>query len=149
MAARRRRLRGGMGRRRAETWTRFVNRIANAFGLVLLLVIGTYVLGSLTRYTGWSAVGLSVLASAGGVVALATAEARLVTVRIAAALAAAAVALAVVAQVSGHPRILAISALIQVLLLSVAAGAVLRAVLGEEEVGFRTILGAVSVYVIF
>jgi hypothetical protein len=44
---------------------------------------------------------------------------------------------------------LATAALIQGLLLLIASGAVLRAVLTALEVNFKTILGAISVYMIF
>jgi hypothetical protein len=37
-------------------WALPAERISNAFGLLLLLVMATYVLASLTSYAGWSAV---------------------------------------------------------------------------------------------
>jgi Ion channel len=59
------------------------------------------------------------------------------------------VLLAVANAVFGSNTCLGISSLIQMFLFIAAAGAVLRAVLTETKVGFRTILGAVSVYIIF
>jgi hypothetical protein len=137
-----------MSRQPGERWSRFAGRIANAFGLVLLLVLATYVAASLTTDRGWSGVLIAVLASASATVALTTAEAIPWLVRLAIVLSIVAVALAFVADVTGTPSLLGVSSLIQTLLLLVAGLAVLRAVVTERQVGFRTILGAVSVYVI-
>jgi Ion channel len=138
----------GMSRHPGERWTRFAGRIAHAFGLVLLLVLVTYVLASLTPYRGWTAVATAAVASASATVALATAEARPAMVRCAGWLSVLAVVLAAIAAASGGSPPLGVSALIQMLLLSAAAVSVLRAVVTEAEVGFRTILGAISVYVV-
>jgi hypothetical protein len=138
-----------MSRRPDEPWTGFAGRIANAFGLVLLLVIATYVLASLTTYSGWSAVAVAALASSSAVVALASSRARPVVIRTAAVLAAGCVVLAAVSALSDVDAFLGAASLIQMLLLTVATLAVLRAVVTEPEVGFRTILGAISVYMIF
>ena len=59
-----------------------------------------------------------------------------------------AVALAAVSAIAGSATSSGIAELIQVALLAVAAAKVLGTVLTEREVGFRTILGAISVYVI-
>ncbi len=139
----------GLGRRRGERWSRFAGRIANAFGLVLLLVIATYVVGSLTRFSGWSAVAVSALASMSAAVALVSSGARPWIVRLAFCLVAVCVALAAISAISDLDGFLATAALVQMLLLAVASGAVLRTVVSESEVGFRTILGAISVYMIF
>lgn len=88
------------------------------------------------------------LGCAAAAVGLASAGAGTVVVRLAAALAAASVTLAVVAELSGERAFLAVAALTQAPLLASAAAAVLRAVLGVLEVSFRTILGAISVYMI-
>ena len=42
----------GLTRRPGEHWTRFATRIANAYGLVLLLVVGIYILASLVYFRG-------------------------------------------------------------------------------------------------
>lgn len=139
----------GMGRRPDEHWTRFAGRIADAFGVVLLLVIATYVLASLTSYRGWSAAALSLLTCSSAVMALASSQARTLIVRSAVAVAIGCVALASLSALAGVDALLAIASLAQTLLLTVATLAVLRAVVGESEVGFRTILGAISVYMIF
>jgi hypothetical protein len=134
-------------RRRGERWTRFAARVANAFGLVLLLVIATYVLLSVTAYKGWTGVLIAVVAGAGGIVALVSSEARPDVMGTATAAAVVAVALVAVAAFTGGSTLLGIAALLVVTVLVVATGAMLGAVLREREVGFRTILGAVSVYV--
>jgi Ion channel len=134
---------------RAETWTRQAQRIANAFGVVLLLVLATYATTSLTRYSGWSAVVVSVLGSLTTVIALASSGVRDSLVRVAGGLAIASVAFAVVAALADRNGLLATSGLLQILLFTWAAAAILRAVLAESEVGFKTILGAISVYLIF
>jgi hypothetical protein len=138
----------GMSRRSGERWGQFVTRVADAYGLVLLLLIGTYVLGSLTPAHGWGAVFTTLIASTASVVALGSANAKLPVVRVATGLAAAAVVCAVVSAIAGGRTLLGVSGLITALLLLVAAGAVLRTVLNASEVGFRTILGAISVYII-
>jgi hypothetical protein len=137
-----------MARRPDERWRQFAERIANAFGLVLLLVVATYVLASLTAYKGWTAVLTTTLASTAAVVAFASAGARPRLVRVAAGLALAAIVLAVIAAAADSPHLLGASAFVQVALLLVATGFVLHAVVTESAVGFRTILGAISVYMI-
>lgn len=139
----------GISREPGERWSRFARRIANAFGLVLLLVLLTYILASVTPYSGWAAVATVAFAAASASVALTSARARPGVVRWGARLAAVAVLLAVLNAAVGASGLLAVSSLLQMLLFTAAAGAVLRAVVTETRVGFRTILGAISVYLIF
>ena len=134
---------------RTETWTRQAQRIANAFGVVLVLVLATYATTSLTRYSGWSAVVVSVLGSLTTVIALASSGVRDSLVRVGGGLAIASVTFAVIAALADRNGLLATSGLLQILLFTWAAAAVLRAVLAESQVGFKTILGAISVYLIF
>jgi hypothetical protein len=138
----------GISRRPGEHWETFAQRIANAYGLVLLLVVATYVLGSLAPFGGWGGVALAAVASGCATMALVSAEASQRTVRAAAVLALAATILSAVAAIWSVERAAAIEALIVVVLLAVAATKVLGTVVGAEEVGFRTILGAICVYVI-
>ena len=56
-----------------------LGRIANAFGLVLLLVLSTYVTASLMRYSGWNAVAIVALGTVSGVLAFAASGARVAT----------------------------------------------------------------------
>lgn len=137
-----------MSRRRGERWVQFAERVANAYGLVLLLVLGTYVLQSLIPYKGWTAVLTTLASSAVAIVAFASSRVRPAVFRAALLIGAVAVLLAIVAAIADERHLLAASAFAQLLLLLVATGAILRSVLAETEVGFRTILGAVSVYAI-
>jgi hypothetical protein len=59
----------GLSRQPGEHWGQFAERVANAFGLVLLLVLATYALGSLTAFHGWAAVLTTLVAALAGVVA--------------------------------------------------------------------------------
>jgi Ion channel len=139
----------GLTRRPGERWSRFATRVANAFGVVLLLVVAIYVLASLLSYSGWGGAALAAVTSACATVALVSAESGHRLIRGSAALGAVAVALAVVSALGGGGGgVLGASALISALLLATAAGKILGAVLSEHEVGFRTILGAISVYVL-
>ena len=138
-----------MSRRPDERWRQFAERVANAFGLLFLLIIVTYVLGSLVPYRDWTAVLITAVASSAAVLGLASAEARHWVVRGAAALAVACVLLAALDAAFGDLHLIGASALVQSVLLLLAAGAVLRAVVTESKVGFRTILGALSVYMTF
>ena len=138
----------GLSRQQGERWGQFAERVANAFGLVLLLVLATYALGSLTGFHGWTAVLTTLVASSAGVVGLAGSGVRPTVVRGAGIFALAAVILAVLAELADNLHLLGASSFVIVGLLLLAAGAILRTVLMETEVGFRTILGAISVYTI-
>jgi hypothetical protein len=137
----------GRRARRRERWLRRAQRISDAFGLVLMLVTATYVLASLLSNHGWAAVAVAAAASATSVVALISSHTRHDFTRGAALLAALSIALAAITAASGERVWLSIGSLIEIALLAVAMGAVLRRVVSTAEVGFRTILGAISVYV--
>ena len=122
-------------------------KIANAFGLLFALVLLTYALASLTKFAGWGAVGLSVVASMSSCVGFAAADAPPKVVRWAALLALVSIVLEAISAAGASHSLLGIGALIQMLLLSAAALTVLVAVMLETKVGFRTILGAISVFV--
>ena len=138
----------GIARRPNERWSQFAERVANAFGLVLLLVLATYCLGSLTPFHGVTGALTTAVACIAAVVALAGAAVRPPLFRVALALALAAVILALLSWIVDDLHLLAASSLIVMVLLLLAVGAILRAVLAETRVGFRTILGAISVYMI-
>ena len=137
----------GLARGPGERWSRFAARIANAFGLVLVLVLAIYVLASLVSYSGWGGVALAAVTSTCATVALVSSWARPPLPHWSTALGTVAVVLAVVSALAGGSTLLGVAALIQVVLLAVAAAEVLGATLREHEVNFRTILGAISVYV--
>jgi len=120
-----------------------------AFGLVLLLVVATYVLASLTRFAGWSAVALAAVGGASVIVALGSSGGGHRVVRSAIGVVAVEVCLALVGALGGGDAFYAAAGLLQTLLLFVATFWVLRVVLTEPAVSFRTILGAISVYMIF
>jgi hypothetical protein len=134
--------------RARERWLARAERARDAFGLVFLLVLTTYVLASLLTNRGWSAVILTVATSATSVVALTSSQARAETVRIALLLSVLTVALAAIGAATGDHGWLNVASAIQVGLLTVAMLSVLRRVVSSAEVGFRTILGAISVYTV-
>jgi hypothetical protein len=123
-------------------------RVSDAFGLVFVLVMVTYVLASLLENRGWTSVVLTVATSATSVVALTSSHARGPAVRIAVVLSVLTVGLAMIGAAAGNHDWLNLATLIQVSLLTVAMGAVLRRVVMAPEVGSRTILGALSVYAV-
>src|SRR5689334_3021315 len=103
----------GLSRAPGERWTRFAARIADAFGLVLLLVVATYVLASLVTYSGWGAVALAVVTATCATVGLASAGARAPLPRLSAVIGAVAVLLAVISVAAGSTTTSGISALLQ------------------------------------
>jgi hypothetical protein len=132
----------------SERWLQRAERVSDAFGLVLVLVLTTYVLTSLLSNRGWSAVILTIATSATSVVALTSSHARAGTVRAALWLSALTVLLAATAAIADAHIWLNLASVIQIGLLTVAMAAVLRRVVTTAEVGSRTILGAISVYTV-
>lgn len=131
-----------------EGWLLRAERISDAYGLVLILVLTTYVLASLLSNRGWQAVILTLAASTTSVVGLTSSEAHRATVRVAIPLSALAVLLAIVSAAGGDRIWLNAASLIEIGLLTTASLAILRRVVTSAEVGFRTILGAISVYTV-
>jgi Ion channel len=129
-----------------ERWRQRAQRASDAFGLVLLLVLLTYVLASVLSNRSWGAVLLTIVTGATSVVALTSSHARPVFVRRALMLAVLAVLLAAVSATTGGRHWLSAANFIEIGLLAVAMGAVLRRVLTADHVSSRTILGAISVY---
>jgi len=134
--------------RRRERWMRRAEQVRDEFGLVLVLVLATYVLTSLLSNRGWAAVVLTVATSATSIVALTSSHARPRLVRTALLLSALTVALAALAAATGEHTFLNLASVIQITLLAVAMGAVLLRVVTTAEVSSRTILGAISVYTV-
>lgn len=134
--------------RRRERWVERAERVRDAFGLVFLLVIATYVLTSLLANHGWPAVILCFATSATSIVALTSSHVQHARVRAAAWLAALSLVLAVIAAITGDRVWLNLASLFQIVVLAVAMGAVLLRVVTTAEVGSRTILGAISVYTV-
>jgi len=131
-----------------ERWVQRAERATDAFGLVLALVLVTFVLTSLIDNSGWSSVLIMAATGATAIVALSSSHAALHYVHIAAYLSAASLLLAIVGAVSGAYLWLDLGAVIQVSLLAIATVAVLIRVITAVEVNARVILGAISVYTI-
>lgn len=134
--------------RTRERWLQRAERASDAFGLVFVLVLTTYVLTSLIPLKGWTAVVIALASSATSVVALTSAKARQEMVRGAILLSALTIALATIGAIVGGHTWYSIGSLIQVALLTVAMLAVLRRVVTAEKVGSRAIVGALSVYMV-
>ncbi|HEX5712415.1 MAG TPA: ion channel [Solirubrobacterales bacterium] len=131
-----------------ERWVQRAERVRDAFGLVLVLVLVTYVLTSLLSNRGWSAVVLTLATSATSVVALVSSHAGARLVRLALWASALTILLATIAAISDTHTWLNLASAVQIVLLTVAMAAVLRRVVSTAEVGSRTILGALSVYTV-
>ena len=129
-----------------ERWRRRAQRASDAFGLVLLLVLLTYVLASVLSNRSWGAVLLTIVTGATSVVALTSSHVRPLFVRRALTLAVLAVLFSIVSAVTGGRHWLSAANFIEIGLLAVAMAAVLRRVLTADNVSSRTILGAISVY---
>jgi hypothetical protein len=134
--------------RRRQPWVERAERVRDAFGLVLASVLITYVLASLLANRGWGAVVLCLATSATSVIALTSAHARPRLVRSALCLAGATILLAAIGAAGGGRLWLNVATVVQVGLLTVGMGAVLRRVVLADRVGSRTILGALSVYAV-
>jgi len=132
--------------RREERWQGRAERARDAFGLVLILVLFTYVLASVLEDRGWTAVLITISTSATAIVALTSAHSRPRLVRSAMVAAALAVLLSVIGAIFGGRLCLSITSFIVIVLLGVGMGAVLQRVVTSGSVSSRTILGAISVY---
>jgi len=131
-----------------ERWLRRAERVSDAFGLVLVLVLTNYVLISLIGNQGWGSVLVMLTVSATSVVALTSSHMKPHWVHVAIYVSVVGLVLAVVAAITGDEVWLDLGALPQVFLLTVAMTAVLIRVVTTAEVGARTILGAISVYTV-
>jgi ion channel len=130
-----------------ETPLQFVERIADAYGLVLLLILTTFVVTMTLPPQGWAGrVAAIAVAGLTAVIALTSSDVRLDRVRLASATAAAAAAAAATAKLVSSDLLLGFAFVIAAFLLMVAAATILRRVVFAAEVEFRTILGAVSVF---
>jgi hypothetical protein len=138
--------RSGMRAPGGERWLRAAERANDAFGLVLGLVLVTFVLTSLIGNTGWGSVVIMAATGVTSIVALASSHEAPRWVHRAIWLTALSLAFAIVHALSDANLWLNLGALIQVLLLTFATVAVLVRVVTSAEVNARTILGAISVY---
>jgi hypothetical protein len=137
----------GRIRGRRETPLELAERIADAYGLVLLLIIITFVVMMTLPPEGWGGrVAAIAVAALTAIVAFTSSDVRSARVRLAAVVAGVAVAAAAVATAVSSERLLALAFGIVAIMLAVAAVTILRRVVGAREVDFRTILGAISVF---
>jgi hypothetical protein len=131
----------------AETRLQLIQRIGDAYGIVLFLVLTTFVVTMTLPPEGWLGRVVAVaVAGLTAVIALSSSDVRSGRVRLAIAAALVATASATVAQPASSDALLGLAFVIDALLLLVAAGTILRRVVRHTEVESRTILGAVSVF---
>jgi Ion channel len=139
------RLGGERGRR--ESRLELARRIANDYGVVLILILITFGVMMTLPPEGWGG-RVTAVAVAGltAVVAFTSSDVRPGRVRLAIVVAAAAVAAAIIAERIPSERLLGVAFSAVSILLALAAVTILRCVIAGAHVDFRTILGAVSVY---
>ena len=143
-----RRSRLGGGRDSRETRLELAQRVANAYGVVLILILITFVVMMTLPPEGWAG-RVTAVAVAGltAIVAFTSSDVRAGRVRLAAVVAVAAVLVAIIAERISSERLLGVAFSAPSILLAIAAVTILRRVIvGATHVDFRTILGAVSVY---
>jgi hypothetical protein len=131
-----------------ERWIQRAERVTDAFGLVLGLVLVTFILTSLLVNSGWGSVLIMASTGATSIVALTSSEAPVRFVHAAIYLSALSLLLTIVGAASGADLWLDLGAVIQVALLAVAMVSVLIRVVTAIEVNARVILGAISVYTV-
>jgi hypothetical protein len=130
-----------------ETLLGRAERIADAYGLVLALILTTFVVTVTLPPEGWvGRVAAIAVAGLTAIIALTSSDVPPARVRLAIGAALAAVATAVAARALSVDALLGAAFIIDALLLTVAAVTILRRVVQAAEVEFRTILGAISVF---
>ncbi len=137
-----------MRARRRELWRARAERVRDAFGLVFILVVVTYVLASLLDNRGWGSVVITGASGATSVIALTSSHANARLVHAAIWFSGLTILLAAIGAASDDRAWLNLASLIQILLLTLAMAAVLRRVVNADKVSSRTILGAISVYIV-
>lgn len=134
-------------RRRDETGLQRAERIADAYGLVLLLILATFIVFMTLPPEGAGGRVAAVLAATlTGIVALTSSDVRPERVRLATVIGVIAVVLAVIAEAAHVPKVLGFAFVIDTVLLAVAAATILRRVIDAAVVENRTILGAICVF---
>jgi hypothetical protein len=132
--------------RREQRWRERAERARDAFGLVLILVLVSYVFASVFKDTGWTAVLITLSMTATSIVALTSSHARPIFVRRSMIAAAVAVLLTIVSALAGGRLGLNAASFLVIGLLAAAMGSVLQRVVTSGTVTSKTILGAISVY---
>jgi hypothetical protein len=124
-----------------------IQRIGDAYGIVLFLILSTFVVTMTLPSEGWLGRVVAVaFAGLTAIIALTSSDVRSGRVRLATGAALIAIVAATLAQVASSDVLLGLAFVIDALLLLVAAGTILRRVVGAADVDFRTILGAISVF---
>jgi hypothetical protein len=131
---------------RQQRWRARAEKFEDAFGLVLVLVLVTYVLGSIISDSGWTGVLITLTTTATAIVALTSTHASPLAVRRATIVGAAALILALISAIGGGRGGLNLASFLVLGLLAVGMGAVLQRVMTAQTVTARTIAGAISVY---
>ncbi len=125
-----------------------IERIGEAYGVVLFLILVTFVVMMTLPPEGWGGrvAGVAV-AGATAVVAFSSSSVPEQRVRLAVTIVAGCVAASLLAQAIDSDRLLALAFGVDAILLAIAALTILRRVIvWASEVDFRTILGAISVF---
>jgi hypothetical protein len=131
----------------AETRLQLIQRIGDAYGLVLVLILTTFVVSMTLPPQGWlGRVAAVAVAGLTAIIALTSSDVHPGRVRLATGAGLVAVVAATLANVAPSDALLGLAFVIDALLLLVAAGTILRRVVRAAEVDFRTILGAISVF---
>ena len=131
-----------------ETRLELVERIGEAYGLVLLLILVTFAVMMTLPPEGWGGrVAAVAVAGLTAVIALTSSDVRAARVRLAVVIAVVAVAGALIGKAVSSIELVGVAFGADAILLAIAALTILRRViLGVSEVEFRTILGAISVF---
>ncbi len=125
----------------------FVERIGDAYGLVLVLILTTFVVTMTLPPEGWGGRVVAVaVAGLTAIIALTSSDVRLGRVRLAVGVALAAVIATALARAFSSDALLGAAFTVDSLLLAIAAATILRRVVLSATVDFRTILGAISVF---
>ncbi len=131
---------------RPKRWLLAAERVSDAYGLVLLLTLATYVVISLVPDSGWGrALGVAT-AGLTCIVALTSSEVPLPRVRQMVVLVSVTSVVAFVSVAFTSRFVIGAVIIIVSGLMLYSAGTILRRVLFSREVDFRTILGALSTY---
>jgi hypothetical protein len=130
-----------------ETRVELIERVLDAYGLVLVLILATFVVTVTLPPEGWGGrVAAIAVAGLTAVIALTSSNVRVGRVRVATAAVVIAVVAAALAKAVSSNGLLGVAFIIDALLLTLAAITILRRVVLAPDVDFQTILGAISVF---
>jgi len=130
-----------------ETRLELIERVLDAYGLVLVLILVTFVVTLTLPPEGWGGrVAAIAVAGLTAVIALTSSNVRVGRVRVATAAVVIAVVAAALAKAVSSNGLLGVAFIIDALLLTLAAVTILRRVVLAADVDFQTILGAISVF---